>query len=74
MWTWVLIVAGYAAGMLAFHLLGGIAAAARAIENWGRTSSTRRLHRSGLNARTFARARLGERGRRDAAGDPPADH
>ena len=60
MWTWVLVIVGYAAGMLAFHLLGGITAAARAIETWGRTSSTRRLERSGLGPRRFAKARLGK--------------
>jgi hypothetical protein len=69
MWTWILIIAGYAAGMLAFHLLGGITAAGRAIENWGRTSSARRLERSGLDARTFAKARLGRAARRDSAQD-----
>jgi hypothetical protein len=60
MWTWVFIIIGYAAGMLAFHLLGGITAAARAIETWGRTSSTRRVERSGLGSRGFAEARLGK--------------
>jgi hypothetical protein len=66
MWTWVLIIVAYAAGMFAFQLLGGIAAAGRAFENWGRASSARRVERSGLGARGFANARLGKTARRDS--------
>jgi hypothetical protein len=58
MWEWVLVGAAYAFGLLFFQLLGGIGAAGRAIENWGRVSSRRRLERSGLSADDFARDRL----------------
>jgi len=47
----------YACGLLFFQLLGGIGAAGRAIERWGRESSVRSLERSGLSAEDFARAR-----------------
>jgi len=58
---WVLVGLGYAFGLLFFQLLGGIGAAGRAIERWGRESSTRRLERSGLTPQEFSRARLGRR-------------
>ena len=61
MWGWVLIVAGYSVSLFAFQLLGGIAAAGRAIESWGRSSSARRIARSGGSAKSFADARLGRR-------------
>lgn len=48
----------YAAGLLFFQLLGGIGAAGRAIERWGRESSLRRIERSGLTPESFARSRL----------------
>jgi hypothetical protein len=41
MWEWILIVGLYALGMGAFHVFGGLGAAAEAIENWGRASSAR---------------------------------
>lgn len=58
MWEWVLVGVAYAFGLLFFQLLGGITAAGRAIESWGRTSSSRRLERSGLSPENFARSRL----------------
>ena len=61
MLEWVLVGLGYAFGLLFFQLLGGIGAAGRAIERWGRESSTRRLERSGLTPHEFSRARLGRR-------------
>jgi hypothetical protein len=63
MWEWVLVGVAYAFGLLFFQLLGGIAAAGRAIEGWGRASSRRRLEQSGLSSRDFARARLSRRPR-----------
>lgn len=61
MLEWILIGLGYGFGLLFFQLLGGIGAAGRAIERWGRESSVRRLERSGLSPESFARARLGRR-------------
>ena len=52
----------YAFGLLIFQLLGGIGAAGRAIERWGRESSVRRLERTGLAPADFARSRLARRG------------
>lgn len=42
MWQWIVIVVLYALGMGFFHLLGGLGAAAEAIERWGRASSAGR--------------------------------
>ena len=61
MLEWFLIGLGYAFGLLFFQLLGGIGAAGRAIERWGRESSVRRLERSGLSPESFVRSRLGRR-------------
>lgn len=61
MLEWILIGLGYAAGMLFFQLLGGIGAAGRAIERWGRESSVRRVERSGLTPDAFVRGRLARR-------------
>lgn len=58
MWEWVLVGVAYTFGLLFFQLLGGISAAGRAIESWGRASSTRRLEQSGLSPGHFARSRL----------------
>jgi hypothetical protein len=55
---WIVIGVLYALGLLFFQLLGGISAAGRAIERWGRESSIRRLERSGLTPESFARSRL----------------
>jgi len=56
---WIVIGALYLFGLLFFQLLGGIGAAGRAIERWGRESSIGRLEREGLTPESFARARLG---------------
>jgi hypothetical protein len=40
MTTWIIIAAGYVAGMGLFQLLGGLGAAGRAFERWGATSSS----------------------------------
>jgi hypothetical protein len=56
---WILVGSGYAVGLLFFQLLGGIGAAGRAIEQWGRESSQRRLAKSGLGPAELARSRLG---------------
>jgi hypothetical protein len=42
MWSWIVVGVLYAAGMLFFQLLGGLGAAAAAIQRWGRSSSERR--------------------------------
>jgi hypothetical protein len=55
---WIVIGVLYAAGLLFFQLLGGIGAAGRAIERWGRESSLRHIERSGLTPESFARSRL----------------
>jgi hypothetical protein len=55
---WIVIGVLYAAGLLFFQLLGGIRAAGRAIERWGRESSVRRLERSGLTPESYVRSRL----------------
>ena len=47
-WDWVVIGVLYAIGLGAFQLLGGIAAAGRAIERWGRAEGIRRAKRLGL--------------------------
>jgi hypothetical protein len=58
---WIVVLVLYGFGLLFFQLLGGISAAGRAIERWGRESSLRRLERSGVSTEEFARARLGGR-------------
>jgi len=58
---WFLIGLAYAFGLLFFQLLGGIGAAGRAIERWGRESSVRRMERSGLSPESFAHSRVGRR-------------
>ena len=58
MWSWIVIVAGYAFSICFFRLVGGINSAADAIQNWGRSSSVRRLRKSGHSPGSFARARL----------------
>jgi hypothetical protein len=60
-WTWVISVVGYAVSLFAFQILGGISAAGRAFENWGRRSSERRLEKSGLSPESFARSRVSRR-------------
>lgn len=61
MWTWVLIVCGYAFSIFFFHIVGGINSAADAIQGWGRRSSERRIRRAGLSPASFARDRLSRR-------------
>jgi hypothetical protein len=48
MWEWVVIGVLYAVGMGFFHLLGGLAAAGRAIERWGHAHSTKKAKELGL--------------------------
>jgi hypothetical protein len=57
-WTWILIVAGYAFALFFFRLIGGIDSAADAIQSWGRSSSERRLAERGESPRSYARSRL----------------
>ena len=61
MWTWIIIVGGYAFSMFFFHILGGIGAASDAIQSWGRNSAERALDRSGASPSSFARSRLSRR-------------
>jgi hypothetical protein len=42
MWGWIGIAALYVLGMGFFHWLGGLGAAAEAIQSWGRTTAERR--------------------------------
>jgi hypothetical protein len=49
-WDWVIVGVLYAIGIGAFQLLGGFAAAGRAIQRWGRAESIRRAKRMGLGA------------------------
>jgi hypothetical protein len=57
-WSWIVIVVGYAFSIFFFRLVGGINSAADAIQSWGRSSSVRRLRKSGHSPGSFARARL----------------
>jgi len=57
-WSWIVIVAAYVFSIFFFRLVGGINSAADAIQNWGRSSSVRRLRKSGHSPGSFARARL----------------
>jgi hypothetical protein len=50
MWGWVLIVILYVAGMGFFYWLGGIGAAAEAIQQWGQAFAERRRRTSSSNA------------------------
>ncbi len=61
-WDWVIVAFAYVIGLGFFQVLGGFASASRAIQQWGRASSARRLARV---APRYA-ARLGvERSARD---------
>jgi hypothetical protein len=60
-WTWVVIVGGYAFSIFFFHILGGIGAASDAIQSWGRSSVKRELEASGASPSSFARSRLSKR-------------
>ncbi len=42
MWGWIGIAALYVLGMGCFHWLGGISAAANAIQRWGHATAERR--------------------------------
>jgi hypothetical protein len=46
MWDWIVIGVLYAVGIGFFRLLGGIGAAAEALQTWGRASSTVRNKRA----------------------------
>ena len=54
MWSWIVVGVLYASGILFFQLLGGLGAAATAIQRWGRSSSERR--RAGIEAMLRNRA------------------
>jgi hypothetical protein len=60
-WNWVIIVGCYAFAAFFLRLIGGFNSAADAIASWGKSSSARRLSRSGQSPATFARARLNRR-------------
>ena len=57
-WSWIIIAVCYGFAALFLRLLGGFNSAGDAISNWGRSSSVRRLRRSGHSPRSYARARL----------------
>jgi hypothetical protein len=59
MWTWVIIVVGYAFSLFFFRIVGGLGSAAEAIQSWGRHSAVTRLRNDGGSPRTYARSRLG---------------
>ena len=61
MWTWLIIIGGYAFSMFFFHILGGLAAASDAIQTWGRRSAERAVEESGASPSSFTRARLSGR-------------
>jgi hypothetical protein len=50
-WDWVIVVILYGFGLSLFRALGGIAAAATALQRWGRTTSGRRAQKLGLDRR-----------------------
>jgi hypothetical protein len=50
MWSWAIVVILYVVGMGFFHLLGGLAGAADALESWGRNSSSARSGRSPVSS------------------------
>jgi hypothetical protein len=47
MWDWVWIVVLYLLGIGFFHRLGGLSAAATAIQRWGQSVGAQRRARSG---------------------------
>jgi hypothetical protein len=57
-WNWVVIVGGYAFAAFFLRLIGGFNAAGDAISKWGRSSSIKRLAKSGQSPVSYARARL----------------
>ncbi len=61
MWTWVLIIGGYAFSMFFFHILGGLAAASDAIQTWGRRTAERAIEERGASPASFARSRVSRR-------------
>jgi hypothetical protein len=60
-WTWALIVGGYAFSIFFFRILGGIGAASDAIQSWGRSWAERAIKESGESPGSFARSRLARR-------------
>jgi len=46
MWDWIVIGVLYALGIGFFHVLGGLGAAAEALQQWGRASSSVRRDRA----------------------------
>ena len=59
MWNWVVIVGGYAFAAFFLRLVGGFNSAGDAISRWGRSSSAKRLAKSGKSPASYARSRLG---------------
>jgi hypothetical protein len=58
MWAWILILGGYAFSMFFFYILGGIGAAADAIQSWGRSTAQRAVQLSGASPSSYARSRV----------------
>jgi hypothetical protein len=46
MWEWIVVLVLYGLGMGFFHVLGGLGAAAEALERWGRASSVVQTNRA----------------------------
>jgi hypothetical protein len=57
-WNWVIIVGGYAFAAFFLRLIGGFNSAGDAIARWGRSSSAKRMAKSGQSPATYARSRL----------------
>jgi hypothetical protein len=58
MWNWAIIVGGYAFAAFFLRLVGGFNSAGDAISKWGRSSSAKRLAKSGESPASYARSRL----------------
>jgi hypothetical protein len=50
MWGWILVVGLYVFGMSCYRWLGGLGAAADAIQNWGHAAAERRRRTSSSTA------------------------
>jgi hypothetical protein len=58
MWNWIVIVLGYGFAAFFLRLIGGFNAAGDAIQNWARSSSAKRIRRTGRSPGAYARSRL----------------
>jgi hypothetical protein len=58
MWNWAIIVGGYAFAAFFLRLIGGFNSAGDAFAKWGRSSSARRMAKTGQSPASYARSRL----------------